>query len=115
MKWNFSVVEIPSNLEPVYANFLACLEQDVETGISLIESQAGYIELPEFEQGSKFSPFSSQLNFVGNPIPYWYYVSGNNIEKTQVPLIAGMENELGTFIYARLRDCEFVVYRAQGF
>jgi len=115
LKGNFSTVEIPVTLEPVYANFLSCLEQDVETGIALIETQAGYIELPEFEQGSKFSPFSSQLNFLGNPIPYWYYVSGNNIEKTQVPLKTGMEKELGKFIDARLRDCEFEVYRDQGF
>src|SRR3989339_704728 len=72
---------IPSNLEPVYTSFLSCLEEDVLVGVDLLETQAGYIEIPPFEAGSTYMPFSSQLNFLGNPIPYWYYVSGNNLAK----------------------------------
>ena len=41
--------------------------------------------IPEYEAGSEYMPFSSQLDFLGNPIPYWYYVSGNNIQREQVP------------------------------
>jgi len=74
--------EIPANLEPVYKTFLQCLEDKTKIGINVLESQAGYIELPKFESGSLYMPFSSQLNFLGNDIPYWYYVSGNNSKTT---------------------------------
>jgi rod shape-determining protein MreC len=31
-----------------------------------------------YEASSEYMPFSSQLDFLGNPVPYWYYISGNN-------------------------------------
>ena len=61
---------IPSNIEPVYTSFLVCLEDYSLIGIDTLESQGGYIEIPAFEPGSAYFPFSSQLNFLGNPIPY---------------------------------------------
>ena len=78
---SLTVAGIPPSIEPVYNNFLSCLEEDIFIGIDLLESQGGYIEIPDFEPGSHHMPFSSQLDFLGNPIPYWYYVSGNNIQK----------------------------------
>ena len=60
-------------------------------------------------------PFSSQLNFLGNPIPYWYYVSGNNIQKEQVPTKKEMETQLEEFIEERINDCNFNDYYEQGF
>jgi len=60
-------------------------------------------------------PFSSQLNFLGNPIPYWYYVSGNNIQKEQVPTKADMEQQLEAFIEDRINKCNFNPYYEQGF
>jgi len=112
---SFSIDIVPTQMEPVYANFLECLEQDTETGISILESQGGYIELPDFSPGSKYMPFSSQLNFLGNPIPYWYYVSGNNIPKEVVPSKSDMETQLENFIEGRFRSCEFQTYNEQGF
>lgn len=106
---------IPSQMEPAYANFLSCLEGATTTGASVLNSQGGYIYLPEFEPGSSYMPFSSQLNFLGNPIPYWYYVSGNNIEKEQIPTKRMMENQLGTFIEQRMNNCDFTSYYSQGF
>ena len=108
-------VQVPAALEPVYVNFLNCLEEDVRTGISVLESQGGYIELPDFEPGSNYMPFSSQLNFLGNPIPYWYYVSGNNIQREQVPSISNMEDSLEDFIEGEIRNCVYDVYYDQGF
>jgi len=112
---SFSVDLVPVQMEPVYAAFLECLEQDTETGISVLESQGGYIELPDFVPGSQYMPFSSQLNFLGNPIPYWYYVSGNNIPQENVPSRSNMEKHLESFIEGRFRDCEFQAYYEQGF
>ena len=107
--------EFPSDINPVYTTFKQCLEEDVALGINVLESQGGYIYLPTYEEGSKYMPFSSQLDFLGNPIPYWYYVSGNNIQKTQVPSVADMERELERFIESKSRDCFFSDYYNEGF
>ena len=96
-------VDVPENFEPIYASFLYCLEGDTLVGIDVLESQAGYIELPEFEPGSEYMPFSSQLDFLGNPVPYWYYVSGNNIQKEQVPSKGEMESSLESFIEGKTK------------
>jgi len=107
--------KIPVNIEPVYNNFLSCLESKILTGIDILESQAGYISLPDFEPGSRYMPFSSQLNFLGNPVPYWYYVSGNNVQKEQVPSKNEMENQLENFIEEKINKCVFDEYYEQGF
>ncbi|MEK6757903.1 MAG: hypothetical protein AABX88_02130 [Nanoarchaeota archaeon] len=106
---------VPKSIEPMYNSFLSCLESDALVGIDVLESQGGYIELPDFESGSEYMPFSNQLNFLGNPIPYWYYVSGNNIQKEQVPSKSFMESQLEKFIEQEVRDCIFEDYYEQGF
>src|SRR3989339_689134 len=106
---------IPSNLEPVYTSFLSCLEEDVLVGVDLLETQAGYIEIPPFEAGSTYMPFSSQLNFLGNPIPYWYYVSGNNLAKENVPTVKDMESSLASFVDKKILNCDFQSYYDKGF
>lgn len=113
---NFLIVQnIPENLEPVYTSFLSCLEDDVLTGINVLESQGGYIYLPDFESGSSYMPFGSQLDFLGNPIPYWYYVSGNNVQKEQIPSKGDMEYEIQEFVNEKISGCVFDTYYSQGF
>jgi len=107
--------KIPADMQPIYNDFLSCLEEDALTGVNVLESQAGYISLPDFEPGSAYMPFSSQLNFLGNPVPYWYYVSGNNIQKEKVPLRGNMEEELGNFIDSQIRGCALEKYYEEGY
>lgn len=107
--------EIPASIQPVYASFLSCLEDHTLSGINLLESQGGYIYMPNFEPSSAYMPFSSQLDFLGSPIPYWYYVSGNNIAKEQVPTLQSMQGELATFLNRKARDCAFDSYYEGGF
>lgn len=114
-KGGLGISEIPASIEPAYTSFLSCLEDDTLTGVDILESQAGYITLPDFEPGSAYMPFSSQLNFLGNPIPYWYYVSGNNIQKEQIPTKGEMENQIGQFIEKEIRKCRLDSYKEQGF
>ena len=115
IRGNIFVSQIPSSLEPVYTTFVSCLEEDTLTGIDTLESQGGYIELPDFSPGSDFMPFSSQLDFLGNPIPYWYYVSGNNIPREQVPSKNEMEEQIADFVEQRIRNCVFDSYYDEGF
>jgi len=112
-KINF--MRIPSNIEPAYNAFLVCLEEEAEVGVDILETQGGYIELPDFETGSSYMPFSSQLNFVGTFIPYWYYVSGNGVEKEKIPSKNDMEEQLQTFIEEKIRECDLDVYYEDGF
>lgn len=105
-----SQTQIPSDFQPVYNSFLSCVESTTLTGISVLESQGGYIYLPPFEPGSSYQPFSSDLVFLGNPIPYWYYVSGNNLPKNQVPNESLMQNQLARFIDSKIRDCNIRGY-----
>jgi hypothetical protein len=106
---------IPSEISPIHNTLVSCLQEDLSLGVNLLESQGGYIYLPEYDPGSEYMPFSSQLDFLGNPIPYWYYVSGNNIEREQVPSKAEMQNQLATLIENRARTCVFDNYYNQGY
>jgi len=106
---------IPASIKPAYNNFLSCMDEDVLTGANILESQAGYIYLPEYEPGSQYMPFSSQLEFMGNGIPYWYYVSGNNIQKEQVPSKSEMEKQLERYIEEKIKSCSFETFYEQGF
>jgi len=107
--------EIPSSIDPIYNTFLTCLEEDVSVGLSVLGSQGGYIDLPEYKAGSEYMPFSSQLDFIGYPVPYWYYITGNNIEVTDIPSLSYMQKELAGFVEGRVRDCMMDKYYDQGF
>jgi len=110
-----TVASVPESLQPAYQGFLSCLEDDSRLGIDLLMVQGGYIDLPSFEPGSEYMPFSSQLNFVGNPIPYWYYVSGNNIHREQVPTKEEMKRELESFIDSKINFCNLDYYSGLGY
>ena len=112
---SISFGNIPSSIEPAYFEFLSCLEDYSSVGIDLIGFQAGYIDLPKFESGSAYMPFSSQLNFLGNPIPYWYYVSGNNIQREQVPSVNDMDKQLAKFVEGKIVSCNLKKYYYEGF
>ncbi|MBU2503893.1 MAG: hypothetical protein KJ879_02470 [Nanoarchaeota archaeon] len=115
LRGSIQTSNIPESFQPAYTSFLSCLKSDTETGISILESQGGYIYLPDFEPGSEYMPFSSQLNFLGNPVPYWYYVSGNNIQKEQVPTLSEMQQQLEEFIKDKISACNFNSYYDEGF
>lgn len=112
---NFSSSSLPSDFQAPYQTFLSCLEEETQRGIALMEFRGGYIELPEFEAGSSYMPFSSQLNFAGSSVPYWYYISGNNIQKTQVPTLSSMEKELENFLSSRIYFCQLSSYYGEEY
>ena len=102
---NTSSSAVPAEFKGVYDNFVFCLQNKLSLGVSVLESRGGYIVPPDFVAGSEFMPFSSQLDFLGNPVPYWYYVSGNNIPEENVPTLSSMENELANFVNNNVNDC----------
>jgi hypothetical protein len=108
-------VDIPLNIEPIKTNFMSCLELNVRSGVDILGGTGGYINLPEFEPGSRYQPTSSQLTFNGVEIPYWFYMNGANIEKRRVPTIEFMEAELESFVEEKIVDCYFDNFRDEGF
>ncbi len=112
---NFSKNNIPSEFESVYTSFTVCLEENLLTGIDVLESQGGYIYVPSFRLGSELYPSSSHLNFLGNSIPYWYYVSGGGIQEQQTPLKEDMQHDLEKFIESKINLCSFDGYYDEGY
>jgi len=106
---------VPPEFEPAYNSFLSCIENSALRGIGFMESQGGYIYTPEFELGSTFMPFSSQLDLFGTPIPYWYYVSGNNLQKEQVPSKENLQSDLERYIDENIKNCNLDNFASEGF
>jgi len=106
---------MPEDLRPVYDYYVSCLEASAQEGIYLLGEQGGRIEIPEFEPGSAYMPFSSQLSFLGQAVPYWMYVSGNNLLREDVPSKDGMENELAAYVAERVGDCDFEDFELAGY
>jgi hypothetical protein len=106
---------IPEDLRPAYDYYVSCLEASAQEGIGLLGEQGGRIEIPEFELGSAYMPFSSQLSFLGQPVPYWMYVSGNNLLRENVPKRVEMESELESYVAERIGDCDFEDFELAGY
>jgi hypothetical protein len=107
--------KLPAELEPVYSYYLSCVENNALDGALILGEQAGYIEQPEFSPGSQYMPFSSQLNFLGIGVPYWYYISGNGVSKEQIPSKSKMQVQLNDFLKQRVSECDFSSFEEQGF
>jgi len=106
---------IPVEFRPIYNLYDECIRVETENALDILGSQGGRINVGEFTPGSDYAPFSSHLNFLGFPIPYWYYVAGNSLIKENVPSRRDMENEVSAFLEERVNDCDFAPFYAQGF
>ncbi|HKL23780.1 MAG TPA: hypothetical protein VJ912_00400, partial [Candidatus Nanoarchaeia archaeon] len=103
---------VPDDLQPVYNDFQNCIESNVMEGVSILESQGGYIYLPGYR--NSVDPFSSWFYFSGTSIPYWQYEQGG-ITFEQVPTKKEMENQLERYLESNIQDCSFQEYEEQGF
>ncbi len=99
--------KVSTKLQPVEAHLLDCISNLAEEGAVILGEQGGYIKPPEFEQGSEYMPFGSQINYFGSILPHWFYISGNNIKKTQIPSIKDMESQLSEYVSENIAECSF--------
>jgi len=106
---------IPSTIQPVYNSLESCFQNLGEEGIYILESQGGYIYLPDYQKGSYNFPSSSYLKFMGNNIPFWDYFSSTSTEKKQIPSKEEMEIQLKKFIESKIINCDFSTNYNQGF
>ena len=85
--------QVPPEFKPVYEYYLSCIEEETIIASTIAGHQGGYIDTEKlgFNPGSMYMPFSNQLDFLGSPVPYWYYISGNGIVKEQKPTKENIE------------------------
>jgi len=105
---------IPEEVSPIYSYYLSCINEIGYEGSLILGQQGGYIEKPDFESGNEYMPFSSELDFLGTGVPYWFYVSGNGILKENIPSKEKMENQLNEYIRTRISECDFSDFEEQG-
>jgi len=108
------VSKLDARFQPIENYFLTCIEEKAIEGKNILGQQGGYIYPPEFAAGSEFSPFSNMLDFYGSSVPYWYYVSGNNLIREQVPSKQKMEDQLSQYLEENM-DCDFSSYEQNGY
>lgn len=104
----------PKEFEGVYSYYSQCIRQQGEIALGIAESQGGRIYVDSYVPGSEYAPFSNQLNFLGFPVPYWFYVSGNGVVKENVPTISEMETDVARYIQENLGSCSFDDFSKQG-
>ena len=107
---------IPQSVSPVYEYYKSCIATQIREGSDILASQGGYIDVPSFEPGSTYAPFSNQLGFMNRAIPYWNFVSGNGIEKEQRPSKAMMQSQLGKYLSQEAgKTCDFSSFTSKGY
>jgi hypothetical protein len=112
---SFFEAEISAEFSPIYNSYSECIKQETENALSLLGTGGGRIEFENFVSGNDYSPFSSHLMFLGIPVPYWYYLSGNNLIKENIPTIGDMERDIEEFLENRVNDCDLGTFYEQGF
>ena len=115
LKDRITLGTIPADFKSIEDYFLDCIQENMQYGVAVLGQQGGYINVPQFEPGSEYAPFSNMLDFQGFPVPYWYYVSGNNLIKEQVPSRTEMQNQLADFVRGQAGRCDFSSFESQGF
>jgi len=113
---NFYNPTIPDNLLPAYEYYISCANNVLKDGANTMASQGGYLESPDFYPGSEYAPFSSQLEFMGMGVPYWYYISANGLKKEQIPTKNKMQSELAKYLKQEISaKCRLDSFAQQGF
>jgi hypothetical protein len=106
---------IPIKLQQVESYFLDCVSEKTKETAGIAGMQGGYIKPPEFEPGSSYKLFSNYYMFLGTEIPYWYYLSGNNIQKEQVPTKEEIEQQISDYLEEQISLCSLDNFEQQGY
>ncbi len=104
-----SGVKVPEEFQGINLHVENCINDISEDGIRLLGSQGGYISIPDdIIPASPANPFSNRLLVFqdGNmEVPYWFYVTANNLPKNAAPSLGYMEKSLASYIDSNLDDC----------
>ena len=98
---------VPAQLVPVYTYYSSCIEQESKMALDFAGTHGGRVFAKEYVPGSNYAPFSSQMDFLGSQVPYWYYLSGNGIVKESVPTKEEMQREVADYIKENIGSCNY--------
>lgn len=115
VRGGFGIESIDPEFQPIYTAYSSCIEESAVRGLDILGTQGGRIDTGDYVPGSEHAPFSSHLNFMGAPIGYWYYISGNNLVSEKVPTRNEMEEEVANFIADEIANCNLGEFYEQGF
>lgn len=115
VKNNAKIESVPAELAPIYSYYDSCIEEQTREAIDIAGTQGGKIYIDSYDPASDYAPFSSQLNFLGFPVPYWYYVSGNGLIKEQVPTKNSIQEEIARYVDENIGKCNFDQFYQQGY
>ncbi len=105
---------VPKQFSEVYDYYISCINAETLYEVKILGKSGGYLESPGFSPGSQYMPFSSNLNFLGEGVPYWFYISGNGVAKEQIPTKDLMQEQLNNF-FKKTFYCDFSKFENQGF
>ncbi len=106
---------LSGKIAPVEDKILGCLSETAQQGVEILGEQGGYITPPPFEPGSQYAPSTSQLNFFGSVMPFWFYLSGNGQYKEQVPKLKEVQSQLAEYIKSNAVNCDLSGFVEQGY
>jgi len=105
-----AALQVPEKAREVQKFVQGCVEQTAEEGLLLMGLQGGYINLPTSHITTPRHPFATYLEIIPNTdlkTAYWYYTTPNNLQKTALPSIRQMQDELSGYIEDNLAECTF--------
>ncbi|MBS3149481.1 hypothetical protein J4455_02190 [Candidatus Woesearchaeota archaeon] len=100
-------LQVPEQIKPIKSYIDSCVELTSKEAIDILGSQGGYINIPiDRVPRGPFNQFSNSLEVVPNSlVAYWFYETSNNIQKTQIPSLQFMENEISRYVNLNLDEC----------
>ena len=110
-----------SQIEKVRSFTTDCLQETLTSGTYELGLKGGHINMPEEDYiPNSYNPLTNKLNVFGSEgltVPYWSFLTPNNLEKTQIPSKQEMEIELGNFMEEELDYClnDYTLFVSQGY
>ena len=106
---------IPTEISPAYDYYTSCVQSVLRDGVSIAGSHAGYLQNPDFNPGTTFAPFGSELNFLDQAVPYWYYISGNGLSLEQIPTKNQIEQQFDSYLQSQIEKCGLDSFTSNGY
>ena len=104
-----SKLQVLDDFIPLYDSYQKCISDVTTDGISILASQGGYIDIPEYEYVvNPVIPFSNKLDVFGDNIfevAYWFYETGTGIQTEKIPTLIEMQDGLSSYIEENLYVC----------
>jgi hypothetical protein len=110
-----------SQIEKVKSFTKDCLQESLDDGTYEIGLKGGHLTIPAGDfPPTAYNPMTNSLNIFGSEglsIPYWSFLTPNNLEKTQIPSKQEMETELSNFVESEVVSClnDYTLFKSEGY